>query len=191
MPVGVLALQGDFAAHAAALSEVGAPAVPVRTVAELDGVDRLVLPGGESSAMLRLMAPVGLDRAIGERIAAGMPVLATCAGIILLARGVVPHQASLGLLDVDVLRNAYGRQVHSSVTSVDLNGVFGTPPRMEAVLIRAPRITRVGDEVTPLAWLDGDPVLVAAGAVVAATFHPELSRDRRVHRYFCGLGADP
>jgi 5'-phosphate synthase pdxT subunit len=187
----VLALQGDFAAHAAALSEVGAPAVPVRTVAELDGVDRLVLPGGESSAMLRLMAPVGLDRAIGERIAAGMPVLATCAGIILLARGVVPHQASLGLLDVDVLRNAYGRQVHSSVTSVDLNGVFGTPPRMEAVLIRAPRITRVGDEVTPLAWLDGDPVLVAAGAVVAATFHPELSRDRRVHRYFCGLGADP
>jgi len=191
MPVGVLALQGDFEAHAKALFDLGVPAVPVRTRAQLEGVDRLVLPGGESSAMLRLMEPEGLDRAIGERIAAGMPVLATCAGVILLARGVEPNQTSFGLLDVDAIRNAYGRQVYSKVTTIELNGALGRPRQMEAVFIRAPRITRVGKGVKVMARLGSDPVLVAAGSVVAATFHPELSEDRRVHQIFCRLGGDP
>jgi 5'-phosphate synthase pdxT subunit len=191
MGAGVLALQGDYAAHAAALSEVGAPAVPVRSPADLDQVDRLVLPGGESSAMLRLMAPTGLDRAIAERISHGMPVLATCAGVIPLAQTVHPSQDSFGLLDVDVVRNAYGRQVHSRVATVELNGALGTPPEMEAVFIRAPRMTRVGEGVKTMAWFGSDPVLVATGSIVAATFHPELSSDRRVHQLFNELGVDP
>jgi 5'-phosphate synthase pdxT subunit len=191
MRVGVLALQGDYAAHVAALTELGIASTPVRTAADLTGVDRLVLPGGESSAMLKLMAPVGLDRAISERLSNGMPVLATCAGVILLASGVSPRQDSFGVLDVDVERNAYGRQVHSTVATVRLNGALGAPPEMEAVFIRAPRITRVGERVTTMAWYGSDPVLIASGTILASTFHPELSRDRRIHRLFCGLGADP
>lgn len=185
MQVGVLALQGDYEAHALALAELGVPAEPLRTAAELNGVDALVIPGGESTAMLKLMEPELLDREIARRVAAGMPVLATCAGVILLARAVLPEQDSLGLLDVDVVRNAFGRQAHSSVTTIEVNGELGGTPQMEAVFIRAPQIGRVGDGVEVLGRLGAEPVLVAAGAIIAATFHPELSADRRIHRLFC------
>ena len=185
MRVGVLALQGDYEAHALALAELGVPAEPLRTAAELDGVDALVIPGGESTAMLKLMEPGRLDREIARRAEAGMPVLATCAGVILLARAVRPEQDSLDLLDVDVVRNAFGRQAHSSVTTIEVNGELGGAPQMEAVFIRAPQIDRVGDGVEVLGRLGAEPVLVAAGAIIAATFHPELSADRRIHRLFC------
>lgn len=182
MRVGVLALQGDFEAHAAALGRLGVEAVPVRTAEGLEGVDALVLPGGESTTMLRLMAVEGLDGAIAARVRAGMPVLATCAGVVLLARKVNPDQPSLGLLDVAVRRNAYGRQVASAVVPVRLAPALGEPPGMEGVFIRAPRITRTGPGVEPLGWRDGDPVLVRQDRIVAATFHPELTADSRVHR---------
>lgn len=187
MRVGVLALQGDWAAHLAVLDQLGVRAEPVRTAAELDRVDALVLPGGESTAMLRLMEDERLDRRLGERAGDAMPVLATCAGVILLARGVEPRQPSLGILDIDVVRNAYGRQVHSRVAAVEVNGELGVPGTMEAVFIRAPRIIRIGPAVRVLARLDGDPVLVANGSIVAATFHPELTPDRRVHQLFVRL----
>lgn len=185
MQVGVLALQGDYEAHALALAELGIPSRPVRTAAQLDGVESLVFPGGESTAMLKLMGAEGLDREIAGRVEKGMPVLATCAGLILMARGVQPDQESMGLLDVDVVRNAFGRQGHSSVAAIEVNGELGGIPQMEAVFIRAPRIDRVGDGVEVLGRLGTTPVLVAAGAIVAATFHPELTADRRIHRLFC------
>lgn len=185
MQLGILALQGDYEAHSLAFAELGVPSRPVRTAAQLDGVDGLVLPGGESTAMLKLMETEGLDREITHRVEKGMPVLATCAGLILLAREVQPEQLSMGLLDVDVRRNALGRQGHSSVVAIDVNGELGGVPQMEAVFIRAPRIDRVGDDVEVLGRLGNAPVLVAAGAIVAATFHPELTADRRIHRLFC------
>jgi 5'-phosphate synthase pdxT subunit len=191
MRVGVLALQGDWAAHMAALRDVGTPSEPVRTAAELARIDALVLPGGESTAMLRLMEDEQLGQRIGERVRAGMPVLATCAGVILLATGVEPRQPSLGILDLDVVRNAYGRQVYSRVSTVDVNGELGAPAAMEAVFIRAPRIVRTGSDVRVLGRLGSDPVLVTAGATVAATFHPELVPDRRVHRLFVRLLEGP
>jgi 5'-phosphate synthase pdxT subunit len=184
MRVGVLALQGDWEAHVAALRDAGIPAEPVRTAAALDRVGALVMPGGESTAMLRLMADGGLAERISERVRSGMPVLATCAGVILLAASVEPQQPSLGLLDVDVVRNGYGRQVHSSVTTIEVNGAFGEPRHMEAVFIRAPRVVRTGAGVQVLGRRGGDPVLLRSGRVLAATFHPELSADRRVHGLF-------
>ena len=189
MRVGVLALQGDFAAHAARLTDLGAAVSPVRTAAELARVDALVFPGGESTAMLRLMEPEDLFTALGVRLAAGLPVLATCAGVILIAAGVRPVQRSLAALDVDVTRNAYGRQLHSSVAPVRLAAGLDGPATMEAVFIRAPRIERVGLGVEVLAHRDEDPVLVRQGAVLAATFHPELGADTRVHRWFLELVA--
>jgi len=187
MRVGVLALQGDFAAHAARLTDLGAAVSSVRTAAEFARVDALVFPGGESTAMLRLMEPEDLFTALGVRLAAGLPVLATCAGVILIAAGVRPVQRSLAALDVDVTRNAYGRQLHSSVAPVRLAAGLDGPATMEAVFIRAPRIERVGLGVEVLAHRDEDPVLVRQGAVLAATFHPELGADTRVHRWFLEL----
>jgi 5'-phosphate synthase pdxT subunit len=185
--VGVLALQGDWHAHQQALAEVGTRSTPVRTAAELAGVDALVLPGGESTTMLRLLAADGLGDALAARLAAGLPTLGTCAGLILLARRVQPEQQCLGVLDVDVVRNAYGRQVHSRVAAIELDPSLGAPPAMEGVFIRAPRVGRAGAAVEVLGRVGDDPVLVRQGRVVAATFHPELSADRRVHRLLLGL----
>jgi len=182
MHCGVLALQGDWAAHVEVLSGLGAETSLVRTAAELAIVDALVLPGGESTAMLRLMEPENLAKEISLRVRDGLPVLATCAGVILLASATDPHQPSLALLDVDVERNAYGRQIHSRVTPIQLTDELGEPEQYEGVFIRAPKITRVGPDVTVLGRLGTDPVLVRQGGIIAATFHPELTDDHRVHR---------
>lgn len=181
---GVLALQGDWHAHGCVLKGLGAETRPVRTAAELEGVDALVIPGGESTAMLRLMEPEDLVRRIGERIAAGMAVLGTCAGVILLAKHVAPEQTSLGALDVEVVRNAYGRQVRSSIEEVAVVPPLGPPPSMEGVFIRAPQISKVGDVVEVLGRLGDDPVVVRQEGLLGVTFHPELTADHRVHQLF-------
>ena len=162
----------------------------MRTVAELDGVGSLVIPGGESSAILKLMEGEGLSRRVVERINSGMPVLATCAGVILLARTVAPQQPCLGILEIDVERNAYGRQLQSKIADIELENGFVGPPRMEGVFIRAPRITRRGSSVEALGFWHDDPVLVRQGRIVAATFHPELTDDRRVHEFFLRTGEE-
>ena len=187
---GVLALQGDWHAHALVLNALGAECRPVRTAADLDRVESLVLPGGESSAMLRLMEPEDLVRRIGERIVAGMAVLATCAGVILLAEKVEPNQASLGVLAISVVRNAYGRQVRSSVEQVEVTPPLGPPSSMEAVFIRAPRIVGAGPGVEVLGRWRNDPVIIRQGHILGATFHPELTRDPRVHELFLQIGED-
>jgi 5'-phosphate synthase pdxT subunit len=188
--VGVLALQGAFRRHAEALASLGAHPVEVRTPEDLCGVEGLVLPGGESTTMSRLLALSGLFEPIAERVAAGMPTFGTCAGMILLAREIVDGRAdqrSFGVLDVAVRRNAFGRQVDSFETDVHIEwpaveGLGG--PAFPAVFIRAPVIERVGDEVEVLARVDGKPVLCRQGPVLAAAFHPELSDDLRLHQRF-------
>lgn len=183
---GVLALQGDFAAHAAALRRTGVAAREVRRVAELEGLRGLVLPGGESTALLKLMGDEDWFGALRRFHAEGGVLLGTCAGAILLAREVTPSQASLGLVDATVERNAYGRQVDSFETEVEAPAL-GTPLR--AVFIRAPRFVGTGPGVEVLGRLDGKPVLVRQGHVLAATFHPEIAGDDRLHGHFIGLAA--
>jgi len=178
MRAAVLALQGDFTAHRRALEERGLDVIEARSSAELDAVDALVLPGGESTTMLRLLAGDGLESSLREVLSSGIPVLATCAGLILLAREVrTPVQPSLGVLDVTVARNGYGRQRESTICPVGViePTVLGTTA-FEGVFIRAPRILAVGAGVETLAVRDKDPVLVRQGSTLAATFHPELSR---------------
>ncbi len=180
--VGVLALQGDFEAHARALERAGAEAVEVRTAGELDDVDGLVIPGGESSTMLKLLDQEELMEPLRE-FGRHKPIFGTCAGAILLAREVTnPPQASLGLMDIEVERNAYGRQLASRIARIDAPELDGG--ELEAVFIRAPIIRRVGSAAHVLAAYRGDPVLVEQGHHMAATFHPELSADSRVHRRF-------
>jgi 5'-phosphate synthase pdxT subunit len=184
--IGVLALQGDYDAHAQALQEAGAVAVAVRLPAQLADLDGLVIPGGESSALLRLMARDGLFDAL-KAFAVSRPVFGTCAGCILLARSVVrPAQPSFGVLDATVERNAYGRQIDSAIL-LSSTTLPGGP--LETVYIRAPRIVETGRGVEVLARRDGAPVLVRQDHILAATFHPELSADRRVHRLFCRMAA--
>ncbi len=182
--IGVLALQGAFEAHREVFRRLGVASVPIRTPQELEAVDALVLPGGESSAMLRLMEPQGLLDRIGKKIQGGLPVLATCAGVILLAVEVTPHQKSLGVLDVDIQRNAYGRQVFSSIEPLIFNPAFDGTVTTKGVFIRAPRLTRVGEGVEILAWRKEDPVLVRASGILAATFHPELGQGSGLHEFF-------
>jgi pyridoxal 5'-phosphate synthase pdxT subunit len=179
--IGVLGIQGDYAAHAAALAEASAEPVDVRKPEDLEGLDGMILPGGESTTMLRFLDRHGLFERLRE-FAANKPVFGTCAGTILLAKEVRnPAQRSLGVLNATVERNAYGRQVDSSILT-EPTALPGGP--MEMVFIRAPRIVQVGEGVETLAMRDGFPVLVHAENIVAATFHPELSSDRRVHRFF-------
>ncbi len=183
--VGVLALQGSYRRHAEACARLGARVVEVRTPAELDRVDRVVLPGGESTTMSKLLVTSGLFDPIAARLAAGMPALGTCAGMILLAADVADGRAdqrSFGAIDIGVRRNGYGRQVDSFVTDLDVAGLEGGP--FHAVFIRAPVVERVGDDVDVLAVHDGSAVLARSGAVVVAAFHPELAHDDRVHEWF-------
>lgn len=188
MVSGVLALQGDWAAHAAVLRALGHTVKPVRCQADLEAVSRLVIPGGESTAIIRLLEDEGLDVTLRTRIESGLPVLATCAGVIVLAKSAHPMLRTLAVLDIDVERNAYGRQVHSTVGEVSLGPGFEGGSTMEGVFIRAPKISRTGDSVDVLGWWKGDPVLVRQGAVLAATFHPELTADRRIHELFRRIG---
>jgi 5'-phosphate synthase pdxT subunit len=185
--VGVLALQGDFAAHGAALERAGAAPVYVREREQLAVLDGLIIPGGESTTMLKLLGYDGLLDALVE-FGRHKPVFGTCAGAILMASHVLsPAQESLGLMDLDIERNAYGRQIDSRVAVLEPEPEFQertTPGKLEAVFIRAPVIRRVGGGTKVLAWYAGDPVLVENGAHLAATFHPELTRDTRVHALF-------
>ena len=177
--IGVLALQGDFEAHRMAIERSGGQALEVRTAADLDGVDALVIPGGESTTMLKLLDMEGLFAPL-QQFGARKPIFGTCAGAILLASEVTnPAQPSLGLLDLTVERNAYGRQIDSRIVKIDLNG-----EPAEAVFIRAPMIRRVGREAKVLATYLNEPVLVEQGRHMVATFHPELGKDDRIHRHF-------
>ncbi|HVW87523.1 MAG TPA: pyridoxal 5'-phosphate synthase glutaminase subunit PdxT [Bryobacteraceae bacterium] len=185
--VGVLALQGDFEAHQKALERAGAEAVQVRTAEELDRLDGLVIPGGESTTMLKLLDYMNLKEPLRQFVKE-KPVFGTCAGAILLAKDVRnPDQESFGAVDLTVERNAYGRQVDSRVARLEPDAEFRRrvgEGDVEAVFIRAPIIRRTGPEVRVLAEYDGDPVLVEQGKHLIATFHPELTDDARVHKLF-------
>ena len=179
--IGVLAIQGDYEAHAAALEDSGATASLIKTSDALASLDGLVLPGGESTTMLKFLERGGFFEAL-QAFAQQKPVFGTCAGAILLAREVRnPTQRSLGLLDIAVERNAYGRQIDSAIIT-EPTSLPGGP--LEMVFIRAPRIVQTGPHVEVLAHRDGFPVLIRQGRLLAATFHPELSADHRVHKLF-------
>jgi 5'-phosphate synthase pdxT subunit len=181
--VGVLALQGDYALHQKMLERVGRPARQVRKASELEGLRALVIPGGESTTMLKFLEGEGLMEPLRRFSDDGAALYGTCAGAILLAREVTsPSQPSLGLLDVTVERNAYGRQVDSHIANERCPKLGPEPLPM--VFIRAPAIRRTGPSVQVLACHRGEPVLVREGRILASTFHPELSEDERVHRYF-------
>ena len=187
MQVGVLALQGAFAAHSDCLTSIGVQSIEVRNPEQLSSVDALLMPGGESSTMSQLLESSGLFDPIATRIADGMPVFGTCAGMILLASEILDgrsDQRSFSAIDISVRRNAFGRQVDSFEATInssvgDFHGVF----------IRAPRIERVGDQVEVLGSINDEPVLVRQGNVLAASFHPELSNDARLHEYFVSITA--
>ncbi len=179
--IGVLALQGDFAAHGRALERAGAQPREVRTAADLTPLDGLIIPGGESTSMLKLIDLEHLFQPLRE-FGSQRPIFGTCAGAILMAKEVLhPEQASLGLMDLTVERNAYGRQIDSRIASIP---VAGESEPVEAVFIRAPIIRRTGGEVRILATYQDDPVLVSEGLHMAATFHPELTPDARIHTHF-------
>ena len=182
LKIGILAVQGDFEAHAAALARLGVEHVFVRTPRDLDGVDAMILPGGESTTQWKFLVEECLDKSLREFAARGGAIFGTCAGAILLAREVHhPDQSSLGLADIAVIRNAYGRQLASEVRS-EVTSL--SPAPVEMVFIRAPIIERVGANVEVLATSQGQPVLVRQGRILIATFHPELTTDTTVHEYF-------
>jgi 5'-phosphate synthase pdxT subunit len=187
MKIGILAVQGDFEAHAAMLAGMGVDSVEVRTPANLDGCDGLILPGGESTTQLQFLQEEGLYDAIRKFADDGGAIFGTCAGAILLATEVInPQQASLGLLDMTVLRNGYGRQLASEVVSAP-SKLKNEP--LEMVFIRGPIIERVGRGIKVLAEFAGKPALVQKGRILAATFHPELTDDTTVHEHFLKLAA--
>jgi 5'-phosphate synthase pdxT subunit len=177
---GVLALQGDFREHARAFADLGASPVEVRTTEELAGVDALAIPGGESTTISKLARSAGLVEPIIERASAGMPILGTCAGMIVMARRVEGLEPLIGLVDVTVRRNAYGRQVDSFEADLEVEGVEHP---VRGVFIRAPEVEDVGDGVRVLAALDGAPVVLEQGNLVVASFHPELVGETGLHAY--------
>jgi len=184
MNIGVLAIQGDYEAHQARLRELGADVTLVRKPEQLDGLDAIVIPGGESSTFLNFLEERGFLEKLREFVST-KPAFGTCAGAILLAKEVEnPPQKSLGLLDIRIRRNAYGRQINSSICEAVTK--LGEKP-LEMVFIRAPKIVSTGGSVEVLASENGDPVLVRQGKIMAATFHPELSSDTRVHQEFLRL----
>jgi len=182
--VGVLALQGAFARHAEILADLGASVAEVRTPAQLDLVDALVVPGGESTVISRLLTTSGLHEPLGERLATGMPAFGTCAGMILLASSILdgrPDQRCFGAIDIAVRRNGYGRQVDSFEADIVVDGL---DEPFRAVFIRAPIVTQFGPDVTVLARHEDVPVLLRQGPVTVASFHPEFTADHRVHAQF-------
>lgn len=188
MKIGILAVQGDYEAHARVLERLGAQYVLVRTLADMDGVEGVILPGGESTTQLKFLADEGLEQAIRNLAARGGALFGTCAGAILLAKEVHnPPQRSLGLADIVVRRNGYGRQLSSEVR---LESSKLTDGPLEMVFIRAPIIESVGRDVEVLAESQGKPVLVHQGRVLAATFHPELTADTSVHEYFLHMATE-
>jgi len=184
MKIGVLAIQGDFDAHKKRLEELGADVVLVRKPEQLDEIDGLVIPGGESGAFLKILGEAGIAKL--KEFVRVRPTFGTCAGAIMLAQEVTnPDQPGLGALDIRIRRNAYGRQIDSSIRT----GMLGQSP-LEMVFIRAPRIERLGSGVEVIATEGKDPVAVRQGKAMAATFHPELSDDTRIHRAFLDLVRD-
>lgn len=186
--IGVLALQGDVREHAAALAACGAETLAIRRVEELERVDGIVIPGGESTTISRLLQVFELLEPLRARLKAGMPAYGSCAGMILLATEVLdtrPDAESLGGIDMTVRRNAFGRQVDSFETDLEVQGIEGGP--MRAVFIRAPWVERVGPDVEVLATAVGHPVAVRQGPVLATSFHPEVTGDLRMHRLFVEL----
>jgi len=182
MKTGVLAIQGDFAAHARALARLGVTPVEVRKSADVEGLDGLILPGGESTTMLKILSEENLIEPIQALAKGGRTLFGTCAGAILLAREVSnPAQPSLRLIDIGIERNAYGRQLDSFIGEAD-TALEGGP--LEAVFIRAPRIKWAGAEVDVLASVGGEPVFVREKNILVATFHPELTDDTRAHGFF-------
>jgi len=186
MKIGVLAIQGDVIEHRAVLRRLGVEEVEVRSPRDLADLDGLILPGGESTTIGKLMVRYGLDRAIPDQAGRGMAIYGTCAGMILLARRAAGGEPPLlRLMDISVIRNAYGRQVDSFEADLDIP-VLGPPP-LRAVFIRAPVLDHVGPGVEVLASLDGRPMLAREGRLLASSFHPELAPDDRVHRYFLSM----
>lgn len=185
MIVGVLALQGDVREHISALSDCGVGALEVRTLSELESVQALVIPGGESTTISKLARAFDLFDGIQQRIKAGMPVYGSCAGLILLADRIldaIVGQESFGGINVTARRNAFGRQVDSFESDIEFKGITG--PKFRAIFIRAPWIEECGEGVEVLAQIDNHPVAVRSGNLLATSFHPELTRDNRIHRYF-------
>lgn len=188
MTIGVLALQGSVTEHLKMIKSVNKKidAIPVRTVDELATVDGLIIPGGESTTLRILIDEFNMYTPIKARVEAGMPVWGTCAGMILLANRIEGERTYFGLIDIDVKRNAYGRQIDSFVAEGDFAGMY-----VGMVFIRAPMVTRVGSGVEVLAEHNGHAVAVKQGNVLATAFHPELiQRDNRIHKYFCGMVED-
>jgi len=187
MSIGVLALQGDFDLHRKALDRLGIESVEVRLPRQLDQIGGLIMPGGESTTLLKLLDEWEFVPALEKFHAAGKPIMGTCAGLILLARDVEsPKQPSLGFIDITAVRNAYGRQKESFETEGEAD--LGDGPRpIKMVFIRAPRISRVGSAVTPLVRHKGETVMARQGTVLVAAFHPELTDDPTVHRYFATM----
>jgi 5'-phosphate synthase pdxT subunit len=189
LKVGILAIQGDFEAHGAMLARMGVEHVFVRTPRDLDGVDAIILPGGESTTQWKSLVEEGLDKSLREHAARGGAIFGTCAGAILLAKEVSnPTQPSLGLSDIAVARNAYGRQLASEVRH-EITAL--SPAPVEMVFIRAPIIERMGPGVEVLASSEGKAVLVRQGQILIATFHPELTTDTTVHDYFMRMACQP
>jgi 5'-phosphate synthase pdxT subunit len=196
MRIAVIALQGDFERHIVRLGEIGADVVSARLPSDIDSADGIVLPGGESTTIGKLMIRYGIDAAIKRAHAAGKPIYGTCAGMILLASEIAAETAEhggqpvLGLMDLTVARNAYGRQIdsfESTLTDARLPGLPDGGKNLEAVFIRAPAILRAGPTVDILASHEGRPVLVRQANLLASSFHPELTKDTRVHEYFLSM----
>jgi 5'-phosphate synthase pdxT subunit len=184
--IGILALQGDYAAHAAAVRRAGSESFEARTVEDIEAAEAMIMPGGESTVIGNLLVRFGLMDALVRRIRGGMPVLGTCAGLILLAARIEGrNQPGVGLLDVEVRRNAYGRQVNSFREHIETRA--SGAERLEAVFIRAPKIVSLGSNVEILASCRGDPVLVRQDRMIGASFHPEFIPDAAIHRWFLGL----
>jgi 5'-phosphate synthase pdxT subunit len=185
MNVGVLALQGDFREHLAALAECGVNAVAVKTADEIRSIDALVIPGGESTTISKLAKAFDLFDLIKDRIAQGLPTYGSCAGMIMVSKSIkdpASGQETFGGINIEIERNAFGRQVDSFEEDLDFKGITG--PRFRAVFIRAPWVAKLGDGVEVLSEIDGHAVAVRQGKVLATSFHPELTSDNRIHRYF-------